>query len=356
VAGRQSLLAAIAAISALAPAAAAETEAGSGKITYRHQVMGTVVSLVQASADEEGAALAARAVFDELDRIDRLMSSWRDDSDVSRINAAAPGQWVVIDAEVFTVIAAATAVARKTGGAFDITVGSYKGLWKFDEDRDGTIPEPAAVEARRPLVNWRHVGLDKKRRAVRLKKKGQRITLGGIAKGYAVDRAIAILRDRGVANFILQAGGDLYAGGKKADGPWTVGIRDPRGGRRDPFAVTALEDRTFSTSGDYERAVIQGGVRYHHILDPATGRPAVRSRSVTVLAESAMVADMWSTALFVMGADRGLKLVDRTPEIEAVFVDAANEVRASRGIEIAKLGAPLAPGRLIVLRPPTPGI
>ena len=253
---------------------------------------------------------------------------------------------MVVAREVITVIQRAQQVARATGGAFDITVGAYRGLWKFDEDKDGTVPDPADVAARLPLVGYRDVRVNLARNTVQLRRKGMRITLGGIAKGYAVDRAVKLLHRHGFKDFLLQAGGDLYISGRRGDRPWRVGVRDPRGDASTPFALVELEDRTFSTSGDYERSVIVDGVRYHHILDPATGHPAMRCRSVTVLARDAFTADAWSTALFVLGPEKGMALVEKRPDLEAVFVDALSQVHASSGLA----------GKMRVLHPPTAGI
>jgi thiamine biosynthesis lipoprotein len=308
--------------------------------------MGTRVTVSLWTESETEAVRAAALVFDEFRRIDALMTTWREDSDVSRINAAAGGPPVVVSREVVTVIQRAQEVARATGGAFDITVGAYRGLWKFDEDKDGTIPDPAAVAARLPLVSYRDIRVNVARSAVQLRRKGMSITLGGIAKGYAVDRAVRLLHEQGFTDFLLQAGGDLYVSGRRGDRPWRVGIRDPRGDASTPFAVVELEDRTFSTSGDYERSVIVDGVRYHHILDPATGRPAMRCRSVTVMTGDAFTADAWDTALFVLGVEKGMALVEKRPDLEAVFVDAQNQVHVSSGLR----------GKVHVLHPPTPGI
>lgn len=358
------LILALATPLALAPALAladdSQPPSPDRKVAYTHRAMGTIVSLTLWTDDDALAARGAAAAFNEFDRVDRLMSSWREGSGVAALNSGAGGAPVVVDAELLAVITAAQGMARKSSGAFDITVGSYRGLWKFDQDRDGSIPSDADVAARKQLVNYRDVVLNTRRKTIKLRKKGQRITLGGVAKGYAVDRAVAILREMGLPDFILQAGGDLYVSGKKDARQWTVGIRDPRGGRAESFAVTELEDRTFSTSGDYERSVVLDGVRYHHILDPATGHPAVRSRSVTVIAKSAMTADMWSTALFVIGPDRGLAMVEANPEIEAVFVDSHNKVRVSSGLAITRDRAAARRrglvGKLLILKDPTPGI
>lgn len=310
------------------------------------QAMGTRITVSLWIHDEAEAARAAEAVFEEFRRVDHLMTSWLEDSDVSRINAAAGGAPVKVDEEVLAVIQRGQEVARATGGAFDITVGAFRGLWKFDQDKDGTIPDPAAVAARLPLVGHGHVLINPRRRTVKLRRKGMRITLGGIAKGYAVDRAVAILRARDHTDFLIQAGGDLYVSGRRGDRPWRVGIRDPRGDSATPFALAEIEDQTFSTSGDYERSLIKDGVRYHHILDPATGQPATRSRSVTVMAADAFTADAWSTALFVLGVDKGLPMVEKMPGLEAVFVDEHNQVHISSGLQ----------GKVYILRPPTPGI
>jgi thiamine biosynthesis lipoprotein len=321
--------------------------------------MGTVVDLTIWSADPAGAAAAADAVFAELARIDRLMSHFIASSDVERLNAAAGGAAVAIDPETLRVLETAQDVARRSGGIFDVTVGGFRGLWKFDEDRDGSLPTPAQVAARRKVIGWRGLELDRAHGTARLRRAGMAITLGGIAKGYAVDRAVAILRGRGFPDFIVQAGGDLYVGGRKGAEPWRVGIRDPRGARDEPFALTELSDRSFSTSGDYERAVVKDGRRYHHILDPRTGYPATASRSVTVMADDAFTADAWSKVFFVLGPIKGIPLAERLG-LEVVFVDARNRVRTTRGLVVTDraprdaLAAGLA-GRLLILHPPTPG-
>ena len=320
--------------------------------------MGTLVDLTVWSDDASEAKAAADAVFEEFRRLDALMSNWVESSDVSRINAAAGTSAVAVSEEVLRIIVLAQKVARKTGGAFDITVGAYRGLWKFDEDLDGTLPDAAEVAARRRLTGYRDLVVDAKHRTVKLRRRGMAITLGGIAKGYAVDRAAAILRDRGLGDFIVQAGGDLFVSGTKGPQKWRVGIRDPRGARDATFALTELEDRTFSTAGDYERGFLKDGVRYHHILDPKTGYPTRGCRSVTVIAKDALTADVWDTALFVMGSERGLKLADKLPDIEAVFVDAKNRVRVSSGLALVEgdvrgnLARGLA-GKILILQPPT---
>jgi FAD:protein FMN transferase len=329
-----------------APAGAARGKASpDAKWIFSGQAMGTVIQITFWHDDEAAAAAAAGAVFDEMKRLDRVMTTWIPESEVSQVNAAAGVSAVKVSDETFEVIARGTEMAQKSNGLFDLTVGSYKGLWKFDEDMDGTLPAPAEVAARKKLVNWRDVVLDKKARTVKLRRKGMSITLGGIAKGYAVDKCAALLREKGFSDFILQAGGDMYVSGKKDVAPWVVGIRDPRGARDAMFAVAPVEDHSFSTSGDYERGFVKDDIRYHHILDPRTAFPATASRSVTVLAKDAFTADAWSKVLFIMGWKRAMPLVEKMPDFEAVFVDADNQVHVSSGLK----------DKLKILRPPTAG-
>jgi len=162
--------------------------------------------------------------------------------------------------------------------------------------------------------------------------RGVRVHLGGVGKGYAVDRAVAILRSHGLTDFMVQSGGDLYVGGPKGNLPWRLGLRDPHGPADKVFATLELSDATFSTSGDYERFFIQGGVRYHHLLDPDIGQPARGARSVTIVAQTSVVADVLSTGVFVAGPEAGMKLIERLPDVEGVIVTSKNEVLISSGL------------------------
>jgi thiamine biosynthesis lipoprotein len=303
-------------------------------IERTHEAMGTIVTIKAWAEDEDATVRAFAEAFAEFDRIDRLMTTWIDDSDVSKINAAAgSGKAIKVSAEVIQVLEAAREASRLTGGAFDVTVGGFFGVWKFDQDRDDTIPDDATVAARLKLVGWKDLVVDKKKSSARLKRKGQRITLGGIAKGYAVDRAVSLLRKRGLVDFVVQAGGDMFVAGQRGDRKWRVGIRDPRGAHDDFFALAEVKDMTFSTSGDYERFVIKDGKRYHHILDPRTGRPATACRSVTVMAGSAMLAEGLTKGIFILGPEKGFAIIDQIPGAGAVVVDAKNKVHVSSRLE-----------------------
>jgi thiamine biosynthesis lipoprotein len=318
------------------------------KLEYHGSAMGTSISLYFWTDNEVNAAKAAEAVFKEMKRIDGVMTTWTPDSEVSKINAAAGDKPVVVSDETFAVIERAQDVAKRTRGIFDITVGAFRGLWKFDQDMDGTLPDPAEVKKRLSLIGYRDLVLDAKKKSVFLRRKGMSITLGGIAKGYAVDKCVKLLHELGFVSFMVQAGGDMYISGKKGDKPWIVGIRDPRGATVSTFASTAIEDHSFSTSGDYERGFVKDGVRYHHILDPRTGQPSRASRSVTIKAKDAFTADAWSKVLFILGPKESLALIKREKltDFEAAWVDDKNEVHVTKGLE----------STLMIHRPPTAGL
>ena len=320
--------------------------AAPGKLTYQDKAMGTSVSVWFWTDKEADAAKAAEAMFGEMKRLDKEMTTWLPDSDLSRINTAAGDKPVKVSDETITVIQRAIDVSKRSNGVFDITVQAFHGLWKFDEDMDKTLPAPAEIEKRRKLINWRDVLVDHKAGTVKLRRTGMRMGLGGIAKGYAVDRCAAVLRAEGLHDFMVQAGGDLYVAGRKGSSPWMVGVRDPRGGPRDIIARMPIEDHAFSTAGDYERGFVLRGKRYHHIIDPKTGYPATASRGVTIFAPSAFLADGLDDAVFILGPKKGMRLVDSFPDCATVIVDAHNQVWMSKSLE----------GKLQRLAAPTDGI
>jgi thiamine biosynthesis lipoprotein len=216
------------------------------------------------------------------------------------------------------------------------------GLWKFDEDMDHSIPAPEEIERRRKLINWRDVVVDARAGTVKLRRPGMRMGLGGIAKGYAVDRCAAVLRAAGIQNFMVQAGGDLYVAGRKGTANWMVGVRDPRGGARDIIARMPIQDHAFSTAGDYERGFVLNGRRYHHIIDPKTGYPATASREVTIFAPNAFLADALDDSVFILGPKKGMELVESYPDCATLIVDAQNKVWISKSLE-GKLQRTAAP-------------
>jgi len=294
--------------------------------------MGSALRLSASATDEAAARTAFSAVFAEFERLESLMSTWRPGSDVLRINAAAGVEPVRVAAEVRDVLRQARQISKWTEGTFDVTFGALTDIWKFDRDQDNTIPSAAAIRARLPFIDYRQIEIDDRAGTVFLKRRGMKIHLGGIGKGYAVERAVGILRRAGLRDFMIQAGGDLYVGGHKNGRPWRLGIQDPRGADGHTFATVDLTDSTFSTSGDYARFFIKDGVRYHHILDLSTGQPARLCRSVTIAAASPVLADAVAKGVFILGPEKGMALVEKIPDLEAVIVSADNRVLVSSGL------------------------
>jgi thiamine biosynthesis lipoprotein len=338
-------LSALAAVVLLAAACASPAAPPAPPVVEeRRLLMGSELHLTVYAADAPRARAAFAAVFAEVERLEGVLSTWRPDSDVSRLNAAAGGGPVPVRAETRAVLRAAAQVSTWTEGKFDVTFGALADIWKFDHDQDDRVPAAADIAARVPLVDYRRVVIDDAAGTAAITRPGVRVHLGGIGKGYAVDAAVAILRAAGLRHFMVQFGGDLYVAGTAGESAWRLGLQDPRGAPDDPFAVLELSDATFSTSGDYERYFEQDGVRYHHILDPATGQPARGTRSVTIVTKQALWADGLSTGVFILGPERGMALVERLPDVEAVIVTAGNEVLVSTGLR----------DRLFVRRPPSP--
>jgi FAD:protein FMN transferase len=305
--------------------------------------MGSPVHVSAWTAERDRANAAFDAAFAEFDRLDSAMSVWRPGSDVLRINAAAGQHPVAVGADVLETLRIARQVSDWTGGKFDVTFGALSGLWKFDHDQDNRIPDMQEVRRRLPLIDYTQIDIDEQAHTVFLRQTGASIHLGGIGKGYALDRAAAVLRAAGFRDFLIQAGGDLYVAGHRDAKPWRLGIQDPRGPANQSFAAIDLSDATFSTSGDYERFFLRDGRRYHHILDPDAGQPVTLSRSVTIVTDRAVMADALSTGVFVLGPEKGMALIERLPGVEGVIVGARNEVLVSSGLK----------GRLALLAPPT---
>jgi thiamine biosynthesis lipoprotein len=326
-----------AASSATAVSVPAEAPFVPEKVTGEGHAMGTHLAYAAFTTPSVDAA-HARALFEaataEIVRLEKLMTTWDPASEVSQVNAAAGKAPVHVGPETFDVIREALHTSEISDGTFDITFETLHGLWKFDQDLDPHPPTAAAVHAQARYVGYKHVKLDPAASTVFLDEPHVRIGLGGIAKGYAVDHASKVLADGGLVSFYAQAGGDLYTRGLKPDGsPWIAGIRDPRGPENDYFATMAVSDHAFSTAGDYERSYVVGGKRYHHIIDPRTGYPATASRSVTIWAPNALVADEIDDAVFILGPERGLKLVESLDGVGAVIVDARNRVWTSQRLE-----------------------
>ncbi len=295
--------------------------------TNEQAIMGTVIRTELWSDDPLTAAEAIRLVNEEMHRIDRSMSTYKPDSEISRINRDAAKEPVRVSAELLDLIARGIEMSRLTHGAFDITYASVGQLYDF---RAGVRPDEKQIAATLPAISYRFVELDLVERTVFFARRGVRIDLGGIAKGYAVERGVGILREQGIAHGLVSAGGDSRVLGDRRGAPWIVGVRDPRNSDR-VVARLPLIDEAISTSGDYERFFEEDGVRYHHIISPATGHSASEVRSVTIVGPDATMTDGLSTSVFVMGLKDGLQLIDSLDDFEAVIVDQHGKLHRSGG-------------------------
>ena len=301
-------------------------------VTASRLSMGSTLTLTAWTSDAAAARSAFDDVFAEFARLEKLMSTWIPESEVSRINREAGIRPAPVSDEVREVLSIARQISEWTGGKFDVTFGALSDLWKFDHDQDNVIPDMRDVRRRLPLVDYRAIQIDDAAGTVFVPRKGMSIHLGGIGKGYAVDRAATILRARGLQAFVVQSGGDIYVAGLKDGKPWRLAIQDPRGPANRSFAELDLSDGTFSTSGDYERAFLKDGRRYHHIIDPDTGEPAHGARSVTIVTNRAVLADGLSTGVFILGPRAGMDLIERLPDVDGVIVSDRNEVLISSGL------------------------
>ena len=307
------------------------------KVEVQDEAMGTslhFIAYTSPQTDEAATRAAIAKAVGEMRRLEAVLSEWKPESEIGQVNAHA-GEWVNIGPDATAVIERGLWAGKLSDGRFDITFQALSKVWKFGSAQEDTpkLPTRAEVEQLRKLVDYRRVELDQAGHRVRIGK-GQQMGLGGIAKGYIVDRAAAVLHECGVQGFLAQAGGDLYGSGRKPDGsPWLSGVQDPRGKVGEFFAVLELTDHAFSTAGDYARAYVVGGKRYHHIIDPKTGYPATACRSVTIWAPDATTADGVDDAVFILGPERGLKLVESLDGVGAVIVDAKNHVFISERVK-----------------------
>lgn len=314
--------------------------AGPAVVTERRPAMGTLCSVTLAGVDPARAAPGLEAAFAFFERVDLVMNEWRPDSPLSALNAAAGGDWVALPGDLCEVLALAKAGAERTGGRFDPTWAALSDLWRFDGTQ-AAPPRDDLVAARCALVGHRGLLLEPGQGGgcrARLARAGMRVGLGGIAKGWAVDQAARALRALGHQDFLLQAGGDLYAGGGLAGAPWRVEVRDPRGGPSEALAALDVRDQAFSTSGDSEHAFEAGGRRYHHVIDPRTCRPTAGARSVSVLAGSALEAEILSKAVMVEGGAPGLALAAGAGA-EALLIDGEGRLLATPALAARLLPA-----------------
>ncbi len=294
-------------------------------------LMDTLVTISVVERSGERAERVIDSAFDEIKRLEGLISFWTEDSEIATINRNAGISPVKVSSLTLDMIEKALFISEKTGGAFDPTVGSLMRLWDF---KRGIIPDEKAIKERMKLVDYSSVTIERKDSTVFLRRKGMSFDTGGIAKGYAADLAVSVLKRMGIRAGLVAVAGDIKAFGTKPDGmPWRVGIRNPRpSGKDDDILMTVeLKDKAISTSGDYERFFIKDGRRYHHILNAKTGYPAMGCQSVTVIAKEGALTDGFATAIFVLGPERGMKVIEDFG-YEGLIIDAEGRVYKTKGL------------------------
>jgi FAD:protein FMN transferase len=302
-------------------------------------IMGTRITVELWAEDPAQAQQAIDAVLAEMRHIDETMSTYKPTSEVSQVNDKAADGPMHISKELFDLLVTAKQYSEITEGAFDITYASVGYMYDF---RKHVRPDDKQIAKALPAVDYRHVLLDPEHQTVQFSQKGVRIDLGGIAKGYSVDRGIDVLKRRGYTRAFVGAGGDSRIIGDRFGKPWIVGIRDPLKGEGNVIARIPLVDAAISTSGDYERFFDEGGVRYHHIIDPHTGHSASKVRSATVIGPYATRTDGLSKTAFVLGPDAALEIYNRLDDIDAIIVKLDGSVVYSKGMQRASQAPPPA--------------
>jgi thiamine biosynthesis lipoprotein len=298
------------------------------------RLMGNHFEFSVVSENETWAMARIDEAIAEVQRIEKLFTTYDASSQTNFINEHAGIKEVVVDREVFDLIDRSLKISALTQGAFDISYGSIdKRLWNFDKSMT-SLPDKATAQKMIRLINYKNIILDYAKGSVFLKEKGMRIGFGGIGKGYAADRAKTVLKKHGVKNGIVNAAGDLTVWGTQANGEaWTIGIADPE--KKDlPFGSVRLTDVSVATSGNYEKFVMIGGVKHSHTIDPKTGMPVHGIKSITVICPSAELADALATPVMVMGISAGLHLINQLKGVACIIIDDNNAIHTSKNINL----------------------
>ena len=293
--------------------------------------MGTLVTITAVAQAEDVAQAAITAGFQEIHRLEELLSTWIPSSELSRVNAAAGREPVKVSPETLTILRRSIEIAILTDGGFNIAIGPAVNAWSVTEG--SRIPGAEELSQLRSLVDLSLLRLDEQAGTAYLAKPGMKIDVGGIGKGFAADRAVVVMQSAGATAGVVALSGDIKTFGRLPDGSrFPFGIKHPRK-EGVLLARIDLQDEAISTAGDYERYFERAGIRYHHILDPRTLEPARGCQSVTVIAREGALADGLDTGIFVLGPDRGMDLVERLPDVEAVIVDSEGRILVSSGLK-----------------------
>jgi len=296
------------------------------------KLMGNNFEITVVAENEKWAEEKINLAIEEIRRIEKLLTTFHEESQTNLVNQQAGVTPVKVDREVFNLIQRAIKISEITDGAFDISYGSIdKRLWNFDRTMT-SLPDPNTAKAMVRLINFRRIILDQEHCTVMLQEKGMRIGFGGIGKGYAAEMAKALLRKEGVESGIVNASGDLAAWGQQAnDEPWTIGIADPDHAHL-PFSYLNVTDLAVATSGNYEKYVEINGKKYSHTINPKTGLPVTGIKSVTIISPNAEIADAMATPIMVMGIKVGLNLINQMKNIACIIIDDHNKVFTSANI------------------------
>lgn len=316
----------------VAPPQLPAPEAPHPTVQRTREMMGTIIQMTVLDVPEERAAPVLDQAMAEMKRLENLLSEWQEDSEISQINRAAGLHPVKVSKETLDNVRVGLEVSRWSDGAFDLSWAALRGLYLFQPGKE-RIPTDAELAERLPLVNYKNIVLDEKAGTVFLKRKGMLLGTGGIAKGYALEKAADILERAGFKSFMFFGGGQVVVHGKKGNRPWRVGVQHPR--MDDYFAFVEAERGSIATSGDYEHAFIRDGQRWHHIIDLKTGRPARHTAAVTVISDSPFYADAIDTALFIMGPEKALAKLPSAPgpKADMLLVDKDMRLYLSPGMK-----------------------
>ena len=300
------------------------------------KLMGSRFDITVIAIDQEQGEHAIDSAVAEVKRIEKLISSWDSDSQTSRINTQAGIAPVAVDEELYQLINRCLSISRLTDGAFDISYASMDKIWKFDGSMT-RMPDSATIKQSVATVGYKNIILNPADHSVFLKLPGMKIGFGAIGKGYAADKAKALLAGQGIKGGIINASGDMATWGRQAGGEdWKVAITNPLD-KSKAFALLPISDGAVVTSGNYEKFVIFGGKRYTHIINPRTGYPSSGILSVTVFAPKAELADALATSVFVMGKDSGIDRINQLPKIECIIIDEEGGIFTSNNIKIEKI-------------------
>jgi len=298
------------------------------------KLMGNAFEITVVENDEKKAEDHIDAAIHEIQRIEKLLTTFSDESQTSLINKNAGITSVKVDLEIFDLIERSIRISAVTDGYFDISYGGIdKSFWNFDREMK-KLPDPELIKDHLKLVNYQNIILDHNHQTVFLKEKGMRIGFGGIGKGYAAEMAKRILQKRGVASGIVNASGDLTTWGNQADGkPWTIGIADPDHAKQ-PFSYMNITDMAVATSGNYEKFVIINGKKYSHTINPKTGMPVSGVKSVTIFCPNAEIADAMATPVSIMGIDAALNMINQINHLECIIIDDRDKIYSSQNINL----------------------